>query len=251
MLSLSNIKIILNKRQLKQKMQIQLYHKPNSRSQRIVWLFEELSLDYDILFCHSWDDANTCQLQQTHPLAKFPTVKITQLGHTFFLSETSAIAEWFSTQQQSLGTLNLGGSALVDYYYWKNFADASFMPNLALKQVFSQLAIRTPWPVRLIPKAIQYGFNRGYLNPLLEQQMQMINQHLTTQPWVAGSQFTIADILLWFPLHACTHLNDRYTHYPAINAYLQQIQDRPAFQRALSKGQWSASIFKRYWAEAN
>lgn len=232
-------------------MQIQLYHKPNSRSQRIVWLFEELSLNYDILFCHSWDDANTCQLQQAHPLAKFPTVKITELEHTFFLSETSAIAEWFCAHQQSLGAMNLDSSALMDYYYWKNFADASFMPNLALKQIFSQLALRTPWLIRFIPRAIQYGFNQGYLNPLLQQQMQMINLHLTKQPWVAGSQFTIADILIWFPLHACTHLNDRYTHYPAINAYLQQIQDRPAFQRALSKGQWSDEIFKQYWAVAN
>lgn len=232
-------------------MQIQLYHKPNSRSQRIVWLFEELGLDYDILVCDTLDDANTHQLQQAHPLAKFPTVKITELEHTFFLSETSAIAEWFSTHQQSLGAMNLDSSALVDYYYWKNFAEATFMPNLALKQIFSQLAIRTPWLIRFIPRAIQYGFNQGYLNPLLQQQMQMINLHLTKQPWVAGAQFTIADILLWFPLHACTHLNDRYMHYPAINSYLQQIEDRPAFQRALSKGQWSAPIFKQYWAVAN
>ena len=147
--------------------------------------------------------------------------------------------------------MNLDGAALVDYCYWKNFAEATFMPNLALKQIFSQLAIRTPWLIRFIPRAIQYGFNQGYLNPLLQQQMQMINQHLSTQLWVAGSQLTIADILLWFPLHACTHLNERYMHYPAINSYLQQIEDRPAFQRALSKGQWSASIFKQYWAEAN
>ncbi|QDK97063.1 glutathione S-transferase [Acinetobacter tandoii] len=214
-------------------MHIQLYHKPNSRSQRIIWLFEELGLDYDILFCPTLDDTNTHHLEQIHPLAKFPTVKITEHQHTFFLSETSAIAEWFSVRQQSLGTINLDNTALTDYYYWKNFADASFMPNLALKQIISQMAIRTPWLVRFIPHAIQYGFNRSYLNPLLQQQMHMINQHLTTQTWLAGSQLTIADILLWFPLQACTHLATCYADYPATNRYLQQIQDRPAFQRAL------------------
>jgi glutathione S-transferase len=232
-------------------MQIQLYHKPNSRSQRIVWLLEEFGLDYDILVCGTLDHANTRQLQQAHPLAKFPAVKITKLEQSVFLSETSAIAEWFSTHQQGLGTMNLDGAALVDYCYWKNFAEATFMPNLALKQILSQLAIRTSWLIRFIPRAMQYGFNQGYLNPLLQQQMQIINQHLSTQLWVAGSQLTIADILLWFPLHACTHLNERYMHYPAINSYLQQIENRPAVQRALSKGQWSASIFKQYWAEAN
>lgn len=95
-------------------MQIQLYHTPNSRSQRIVWLFEELGLDYDILVYHTLDDAHIRQLQQAHPLAKFPTVKITKLEHTVFLSETSAIAEWFSTHQQRLGAMNLDGAALVN-----------------------------------------------------------------------------------------------------------------------------------------
>lgn len=72
---------------------------------------------------------------------------------------------------------------------------------------------------------------------------QSASQHTTG---VAGSQLTIANILLWLPLYACIHLHDGYKHYPAINVYLQQIEDRPAFQRALSKGQWSASIFKQY-----
>ena len=97
--------------------------------------------------------------------------------------------------------------------------------------------------MRFISRSIQYAFNRGYLNPLLRQQIQGIHQHLTANTWIAGSQFTIADILLWFPLQACTHLDARYADYLAINRYLQQIQDRPAFQRALRKGDWSASTF--------
>ncbi|WP_265734889.1 glutathione binding-like protein [Acinetobacter tandoii] len=68
---------------------------------------------------------------------------------------------------------------------------------------------------------------------MLRQQIQGIHQHLTTKTWIAGSQFTIADILLWFPLQACTHLATCYVDYPAINRYLLRIQDRPAFQRAL------------------
>lgn len=92
--------------------------------------------------------------------------------------------------------MGLDNTALIDDYYWKNFAEASFMPNLALKQIFAQLSLRTPWPVRFILRGIQYAFNQGYLNPLLRQQIQVIHQHLTANTWFAGSQFTIADILL-------------------------------------------------------
>ena len=87
--------------------------------------------------------------------------------------------------------------------------------------------------MRFISRSIQYAFNRGYLNPLLRQQIQGIHQHLTANTWITGSQFTIADILLWFALQACTHLATCYADYPATNCYLLQIQDRPAFQRAL------------------
>ena len=147
--------------------------------------------------------------------------------------------------------MDLDHAALADYYYWKNFAKASFMPNLALKQIFAQLSLRTPWPVRFIPRGIQYAFNQGYSSPMLRQQIQSFHQHLTATTWVTGSQFTTADILLWFPLQACTHLATCYVDYPATNRYLQQIQDRPAFQRAISKGDWSISIFKQCWSVAN
>ncbi|MGY5392302.1 glutathione binding-like protein, partial [Acinetobacter sp. NigerLNRRAM0016] len=160
-------------------------------------------------------------------------VTITENQQTLHLAETSAIAEWLSHHSQRLGAMDLDQAALADDYYWKNFAEASFMPNLALKQIFAQLSLRTPWPVRFILRGIQYAFNQGYLNPLLRQQIQVIHQHLTANTWIAGSQFTIADILLWFPLQACTHLDARYADYPASNRYLLRIQDRPAFQRAL------------------
>ena len=65
--------------------------------------------------------------------------------------------------------------------------------------------------------------------------------------WLAGDQFSYADILLWFPLHACTHAYPDFQAYNALERYLRQIKSRPAFQAALLKGQWSADEFQRYW----
>ena len=84
---------------------------------------------------------------------------MTEGQQTLHLAETSAIAEWLSHHSQRLGAMDLDSAALADDNYWKNFAKASFMPNLALKQIFAQLSLRTPWPARFISRSIQYAFN--------------------------------------------------------------------------------------------
>ena len=105
------------------------------------------------------------------------------------------------------------------------------MPDLALKQVFNQIVIQTPWPVRLISKSIQYGFHRGYLNESLRSHMEKIERHLIDRSWVDGD-FGICDILLWFPLQAC-YVSSQKGKYPYITKYLKKIAERPAFKAAL------------------
>lgn len=77
------------------------------------------------------------RLQGTHPLAKFPIASITDNQQTLHLAKSSAIAEWLNHHAQRLGRMDLDNAALADDYYWKNFVEASFMPNLALKQIFA------------------------------------------------------------------------------------------------------------------
>ena len=232
---------------------IRLFHKTNSRSQRILWLLEELHLDYELIFCNdNPSDQTLKQVKHPHLLAKYPTVQIHDKDSSavITLAETAAISEYFSYLSKELEISELNPEEVHLYYYWKNFAEATFMPDLALKQVFAAIVARTPFPVRFISRLFKFGFDQGYLNQTLKQHMQMIDEHLHRHSYVAGHQFSIADILLWFPLLACMQSNPVFESFQHIQRYLSDIQSRPAFQRALEKGQWSASTFQAYWSKA-
>lgn len=226
-------------------MQIRLFHLQNSRSQRIIWFLEELGLNYELIIkYHSDVDENK---NSPHQLSKFPTIEIIEQGEISILAETSAILDYLSHLHPQLGQNNLLSQQLQNFYYWKNYCEATFIPDLVLKQIFHQIVQRTPFPIRFVPKLLKYGFDQGYLNQSLQRQMNMIDKHLEHHLWFAGDQFTIADILMWFPLLACSQ---NYSQFKHIQRYLIQIENRPAFKNALIKGQWSASTFNAYWTIA-
>ena len=234
-------------------MHIRLFHKTNSRSQRIVWLLEELKLDYELVFCdNNPSDQNLAYIKHPHRLAKFPTVQIYENdgSDVITLAETAAIADYLSYLFHELSIAQLSQQEIQHFYYWKNFAEATLMPDLALKQIFAAIVARTPWAIRFVSQLLKFGFDRSYLNHTLNQHLQMMDQHLKDHRYVAGQQFSIADLLLWFPLLACTQSNPAFESLAHIQRYLLQIQSRPAFQRALEKGQWSASTFQSYWSKA-
>ena len=148
---------------------------------------------------------------------------------------------------QKLGLNNLGNEEQIDFLYWKNFAESSFMPNMALKQIFAQIVNQTPLIAKPISMLFKYGFDKGFLNHALEIQMNEVEVQLVNRRWIAGSVFTVADIILWFPLRACIETSPKFQTYPNIQRYLQDLESRPAFQIALKKGQWSESVFQQYW----
>lgn len=220
-----------------QDLKITLHHLPNSRSQRIVWLLEELDLNYELIICPNKIQSGL----------KFPTLLIQQpYADIHTLTESSAIAEYLCQLNKQF-ILDAPDNMYWNYCFYKNYADASFMPNLALKQVFAQIAQQTPWLLRFVSLAFKAAFNSAYLTPEITKQLQMLDSHLKNHIWLAGNQFSCADILVWFPLQASQSALLNFTAYPALARYLTQIQSRPAFQTALLKGHWSTEEFQRYW----
>ena len=216
-----------------------LHHLQNSRSQRILWLLEELELSYELQLY------DATQARQTN--LKFPMLDISHDTQTIRLTESSAIVEYLCQLQQKL-IIPHDHTQYWNFCFYSHYSDASLMPNLALKQVFQHIKQQTPFVIRFVSLAFQSAFNQAYLNPELHRQLKEIDTHLSTHSYFAGDVFSYADILMWFPLYAASYATPQFAQYHAIQLYFTQIQSRPAFNAAMARGQWSASYFEHYWS---
>ena len=216
-----------------------LHHLQNSRSQRILWLLEELELSYELKLY------DTAQAKQTNLI--FPTLDISHDTQTIRLTESSAIVEYLCQLCQKL-IIPHDHTQYWNFCFYSHYSDASLMPNLALKQVFQHIKQQTPFVVRFVSLAFQSAFNHAYLNPELHRQLKEIDTHLSAHAYFAGDVFSYADILMWFPLYAASYATPQFAQYNSIQHYFTQIQSRPAFNTAMTRGQWSASYFEHYWS---
>ena len=214
-----------------------VHHLNNSRSQRILWLLEELALPYEIVRYQR--DAKTMlappALRRVHPLGKSPVVT-TDDGRT--LAESGAIIE---TIVESYGQGRLapvaGTPEALRYRYWLHYAEGSAMPPLLLKLVFDKVE-STPMPffVKPIAKAISAKVKSGFITPQITTHLDFMEAELGKSLWFAGDAFTGADIQMSFPLEAAQSRGGLNASRPKLMAYLDRIHARPAYQRALERG---------------
>jgi glutathione S-transferase len=212
-----------------------VHHLNNSRSQRVLWLLEELGCPYEIVKYQR--DPKTllapAELKRVHPLGKSPV--ITDGAHT--IAESGAIIEYL-IDTYGAGRLRPegGGEARLRYTYWLHYAEGSAMPPLLLKLVFQRLP-QGPVPALLRPlvRAIAAGAQLSYIDPQLGTHIAFWESELARQPWFAGAEFSAADIQMSFPVEvaaarAGVPLGER------LRAFLERIHARPAYQRALKAG---------------
>ncbi|MEB6480767.1 glutathione S-transferase family protein [Acinetobacter vivianii] len=229
---------------------LKLYHLSNSRSQRIVWLLEVLQLDYKLIFCERTHNGEApTWLKDIHPLGKVPILVDDTHSPPQVLAETSAILESLLANKQPHQLQPVDSANQQQYFYWKNFADATLMPNLALKQIFSRMVDRSPFFARPLIKIIKRAFDQQFLNPALYQQMTLIEQHLATHTWFAGEKFSAADIMMVFLVEALLDLIPDNTQFSATFNYMQQVQSLDSFQAAQIKGHWNSNEHQVYWSK--
>ncbi|TXC70873.1 glutathione S-transferase [Sphingomonas ginsenosidivorax] len=212
-------------------MTIIVHHLNNSRSQRVLWMLEELGLPYTIKRYQR--DAKTMlappELKQVHPLGKSPVIEDTDgasggagsdLGA---IAETGAIVEYLVDKADGrLGAPAKRADALR-YRFWLHYAEGSLMPPLLLKLVVS----RIPVFGKVALKRIQ---------PMIDVHLDYIESELAQRPWFAGDQMTAADIMMSFPLEAARSRAGLDQSRPATIAWLAKVHARPAYQAALAKG---------------
>lgn len=216
---------------------IRVHHLNNSRSQRILWLLEELGLPYEVVRYQR--DAKTMlappELRAVHPLGKSPVIT----DHDITVAESGAIIEYL-VERYGQGRLQpaLGTPERLRYTYWLHFAEGSAMPPLLLKLVFSFLPKSPALPALLRPlvRKVSEGAQKSFIDPQILQQLNYFEAELGRHEWFAGNTFSAADIQMSFPLEAAAARGGLDKKWPKVSAFLQKIHDRPAYHRALEQG---------------
>ncbi|WP_304176776.1 glutathione S-transferase family protein [Phenylobacterium aquaticum] len=212
-----------------------VHHLNNSRSQRVLWLLEELGEPYEIK--HYQRDAKTMQapadLRAIHPLGKSPVITVD--GGS--LAETGAIVEYLVTRYGDGKMIPPPGTPeRLRWIYWLHYAEGSAMPPLLMKLVFTALPARAPALIRPIARAIMGAAQTGFVDPQLKAHFDYWEGELTKSEWFAGPEFSAADVMMSFPIEAAADRADATKGRPKLAAFLQKIHARPAYQRALQKG---------------
>ena len=214
---------------------ITVHHLQNSRSQRVLWLLEELELDYSVERYER--DARTMlappSLKKIHPLGKSPV--ITDNERT--VAETGLIIDYI-VRRHGQGRLapEPGTAAHLQYEYWLHYAEGSLMPPLLLQLIFDGVETKSPLLVRPIAKAISGQVKKQFIRPQQTLHFDYLENELRRSPWFVGDEFTAADIMLSFPLEAAISRANLAAHYPQLKTFVETVHARPAYRRALDRG---------------
>ncbi|AZV94097.1 glutathione S-transferase [Bordetella sp. J329] len=217
---------------------ITLHHLEHSRSQRIIWLLEELGLEYQIQ--HYARDADThlapAALLAVHPLGKAPVIT----DGDNVVAESGAIIEYLVDRHGGNAGLRpaAGTPEALRWTYWLHFAEGSMMPPLLVQFIFRRVRkADMPFFARPIAERIADSVESAFVQPNLGRQLDFMESELASRDWFAGDAFTAADIQLSFPLEAAAArewLNPE--KHPRLLGWLARIQARPAYLRARERG---------------
>lgn len=215
---------------------ITVHHLNNSRSQRVLWLLEELDLPYEIQKYER--DPKTmlalAALMQVHPLGKSPV--ITDDGIT--VAETGAIIEYV-LERHGDGRLAPppGSPERLQWRYWMHFAEGSAMPPLLLKLIFERIKTGPmPFFAKPIARALADKVMAAVVTPNLTRQLDFMEAELGRSEWFAGSEFSAADVMMSFPVEAAAQRAGLDARRPRLMRFLQRIHARPAYCKALARG---------------
>ncbi|MEA5567511.1 glutathione S-transferase [Anabaena sp. UHCC 0399] len=198
---------------------IVVHHLNNSRSQRVLWLLEELGIEYDIKFYER--DQKTmlapASLRQVHPLGKSPVITDAAV--------TVAIIEYIV---ESYGNGQLipksGTPERLRYTYWLHYAEGSAMPPLVMNLIFNRFG------------AGDSRANDAFITPQIKLHFDYIEAELGKSTWFVGEEFTAADIQMSFPLELVAMQAELIESRPKIKQFIERIHARPAYERALERG---------------
>jgi len=216
---------------------ITVHHLNNSRSQRLLWLLEELGLEYEIKRYQR--DPKTMlappELRKVHPLGKSPVMEEDGIK----VAESGAITEFVLDRHDPKGTLRPapGTPERVRFTYWLHYAEGSAMTPLLLALIFGRMP-KQPMPffVKPVAKGIADKVLGTFVNPQLKNHLEFMEGELAKNTWFAGEHFSAADIQMSFVGEAFAARGGLDADKPRMWEWLKRIHARPAYQRAVERG---------------
>jgi glutathione S-transferase len=213
-----------------------VHHLNDSRSQRVLWLLEELGVPYEIVRYQRDPETMLApeSLRRVHPLGKSPVVTDGDL----VLAESGAIVEYLA-DRYGAGRLAPapGTPERLRYTYWLHYAEGSAMPPLLLKLVFQRVeSAKLPFFVKPIAKAISKNVNRSFIDPQLTLHLDYMEGELGKSEWFGGDTFSAADIQMSFPVEAASMRGGLGADRSRLRAWIDRVHARPAYRRALERG---------------
>lgn len=213
-----------------------VHHLENSRSQRILWLLEELGVDYEVRRYARDPDTGLApdSLLSVHALGKSPVITDDALT----IAESGAIVEYLVGRYDD-GTLLPAADTAERraYTYWLHYAEGTFMPLMIVSLILGRIETAPmPFFVRPVARGIAAKVRDGYLDRNVRRNLAFMEAALAEADWFCGDRMTAADIQMSFPVEAAEARAGLAPDYPRLDAFLARIRARPAFQRALEKG---------------
>ncbi|KQQ33041.1 glutathione S-transferase [Duganella sp. Leaf126] len=215
---------------------IVVHHLNNSRSQRVLWLLEELGLDYEIVRYQR--NAQTMlappELRAIHPLGKSPVI----VDNGIVVAESGAIVEYLvSTYGNGRLRPPAGTEDCRRWTYFLHYAEGSAMAPLLMKLVFDRVETSpAPFFVKPVARGVARKVKGSYLEPQIATHLDFLEAELGKAPWFAGADFTAADIQMSFPLEAAEARAGLDSSRPRLMHFLERIHARPAYRRAIERG---------------
>jgi glutathione S-transferase len=215
---------------------ITVHHLENSRSQRVLWLLEELGLPYEVRRYQR--DPKTLlappELARVHPLGKSPVITDGEIT----VAESGAIIEYLlDTYGEGRLRPAAGTPERRRYTYWLHFAEGSAMPFLLMKLVFDKVrSAPVPFFIKPVVKGLADKVTASFIAPNIQRQLDFMEAEMALGPWFAGSGFSAADVQMSYPVEAAAARAGLGAKYPRLTDWLARIHARAAYRRALEVG---------------
>ncbi|MEB5750544.1 glutathione S-transferase [Leclercia adecarboxylata] len=213
---------------------ITVHHLNQSRSQRVLWALEELSLPYQIVrYQRDKTMMAPATLRKIHPLGKSPVLE----DNGLILAESGAILEYLQETYDPGGQMKPQERELkLQYRFWLHYAEGSLMPLLLMKLVFASLGKPpVPFGLRTLGKVLGQGVEKAYLNRQLETHARFLESSLQKHRWFAGDHLSMADVQMSFPVFALLERGG-IDNLPRLQNWKKNVEMRPAWQRAIQQG---------------